>query len=311
MCYPIYFSKMFGDIPDNWGSNLNKKIGNPPQLKTRHSFCMWSDLLGFGNIYAENNWDLNSRQRRKVYNRLVAAHSSVLYYSRPDERNLILNDGIAKVYMPDDSIFGKREISSISIYFRFCIELHMTINQTEKANGYPGCRSVLAFGDCIEYLAEEIKFDDYVLNYTKPKGQSISTIAQENGNPTVIYNPKELQMNTAFSKAYILEGGKFDNNPIKNNMYIDQSAVDAVIEYGARRDYTHVWQEMDKELRLLIPYDKNNLNEVVIGFAFDKSVFTPEVKGYSTKVYKLLKLFPYDEPVDEFCFDLREDLRKI
>lgn len=310
MSFPLDFSKMFSNIPDKWGSNLSKKIGNPPKLKVRQSFCMWSDLLGFGNIYAENNWELNSRQRRKVYNRLIATHSSVLYYSSPDERNLILNDGIAKVYMPDDSIFGKREISSIAIYFRHCIELHMTINQTEKANGYPGCRSVIAFGDSIEYLAEEIKFDDYVFNYSKPKGQSISSIAQENGNPTVIYNPKELQMNTAFSKAYILESGKFDGNPVKNNMYIDQSAIDAVINYGKRRSFTHVWQEMDDELRLLIPYEKDNLNEVVIGFAFDKNVFTPEVKGYSTKVYKLLKLFPYDEPVDEFCFDLREDLMK-
>lgn len=311
MGYPIDFSKMYRDTPDNWGTNLNKKIGNPPKLKTRHSFCMWSDLLGFGKIYAENNWALNSRQRRKVYKRLVAAHSSVLNYSRPDERNLILNDGIAKVYMPDDSIFGKREINSIAIYFRFCIELHMAINQTEKANGYPGCRSVIAFGDCIEYLAEEIKFDDYVFNYSKPKGQTISSIAQENGNPTVIYNSKELQMNTAFSKAYILESGKFDENPIKNNMYIDQSAVDAVTEYGARRGYTHVWQELDEEIRLLIPYDKNNMNEVVIGFAFDKSIFAPDVKGYSTKVYKLMKLFPYDEPVDSFCFDLMEDLIQI
>lgn len=310
MGFPIDYSKMLGRIPEDYGSNLSKKIGNPPKLKTRHSFCMWSDLLGFGNIYAENNWNLNSRQRRKVYDRLVAAHSSVLYYSSPDERNLILNDGIAKVYMPDDSIFGKREISSIAIYFRHCIELHMTINQTEKANGYPCCRSVMAFGDCIEYLAEEIKFDDYVFNYTKPKGQAISSIAQKIGNPTVIYNPKELQMNTAFSKAYILEGGKFDNNPVKNNMYIDQSAIDAVIKYGNKRGFIHVWQEMDDELRLLIPYDKDNPNEVVIGFAFDKNVFTPEVKGYSTKVYKLLKLFPYDEPVDSFCFDLREDLMK-
>ena len=213
--------------------------------------------------------------------------------------------------MPDDSIYEKKEINSIVIYFRFCIELHMAINQTEKANGYPGCRSVLAFGDCIEYLAEGIKFDDYVLNYAKPKGQSISAFIQENGNLTVIYDPNELQMNTAFSKAYILEGGKFDNNSVKNIFYIDQTAVNAVIDYGKRRGFSHVWQEMDKELRLLIPYDKEYLNEMVIGFAFDKSVFTSNVKGYSTKVYKLMKLFPYDEPVDEFCFDLREGFRKI
>lgn len=308
MSFPLDFSKMFSNIPDKWGSNLSKKIGNPPKLKVRQSFCMWSDLLGFGNIYAENNWELNSRQRRKVYNRLVAAHSSVLYYSSPDERNLILNDGISKVYMPDDSIFGKREISSIAIYFRHCIELHMTINQTEKVNGYPGCRSVMAFGDCIEYLAEEIKFDDYVFNYTKPKGQSISSIAQKIGNPTVIYNPKELQMNTAFSKAYILESGGSKAGLPGNNFYIDQSAINAVITYGEKKGLVHVWQELENELRLLIPYEKDGLNEVVIGFAFDKNVITPKVGRYSTRVYKLLKLFPYDEPVNEFCFDLSGNL---
>lgn len=43
---------------------------------------------------------------------------------------------------------------------------------------------------------------------------------------------------------------------------------------------------------------------MVIGFAFAKDVITPKVERYSTKVYKLLKLFPYDEPVDEFYFDL-------
>lgn len=304
----IDFSHMFKGIPDKWGSNLSKKIGNPPELKSRHSFCLWSDLLGFGNIYSDNNWNLSKKQKREVYKRLLAAHSSVLYYSQPDEKNLILNDGIAKVYIPDESIFGKGDIHSISRYFRSCIELHMAINQNEKAAGYPGCRSVIAFGDCIEYLAEEIKLDDYVMNYTKPEGQKISRIAERTGNPTVIYNPKELQMNAAFSKAYILEGGGTKAGLPGNNMYIDQSVVDAIIIYGEAKGLSHVWQELDDELRLLIPYKENNLNEVVIGFAFDKKVITPDVKRYSTRVYKLLKLFPFDEPIDEFCFDLREDL---
>ena len=184
----------------------------------------------------------------------------------------------------------------------------MAINQNEKATGYPGCRTVMAFGDCIEYLAEEVKFDDYVMNYTKPKGKKISDIAERTGNPTVIYNPKELQMNTAFSKAYILEGGGSKAGLPGNNMYIDQSVVDAVIKYGEKKGYSPVWQELDDELRLLFPYKKDNLNEVVIGFAFDKDLITPAIKRYSTKVYKLLKLFPFDEPVNEFCFDLREDL---
>lgn len=296
---------------DDWWTNLSKKIENPPKLKQRNSFCMWSDLLGFGNIYSDNDWKLNARQRRKVYNRLVEAHSAVLRCSQHTERNLILNDGIAKVYMPDDSIFGKREISNIALYLRFCVELHKEINKIEKANGYPGCRSVMAFGECIEYLAEEIKFDDYVLNYTKPKGQEISSMAKENGNPTIIYNPKELQMNTAFSKAYILEGGRLEPDlpeSEKNRLYVDQSVIDAVIKYAKRRGFTTVWQELDDELRLLIPYDKDNLNEVVLGFAFDKKVIIPnqKLKYSTTQVYRLLKFFPHDEPVDEFYFDLTE-----
>ena len=301
---PIDFSEILKGIPAKYGSNLSVKIGNPPKLKTRHSFCMWSDLLGFGNIYSDNNWNLSDKQKHEVYDRLVAAHSAVLYFSTPFERNMILNDGIAKVYMPDEEVFGQGDINSISIYFRHCIELHMAITQTEKAYGLPGCRSVIAFGDSIEYLAEEVKFDDYVMNYTKPEGHEISSIAERIGNPTIIYNPKELQMNTAFSKAYILESGGSKAGLPGNNFYIDQSVINAVILYGEKKGMVPVWEEQDNELRLLIPYERDNLNEVVIGFAFDKNVVTPKVGRYSTKVYKLLKLFPYDEPVNEFCFDL-------
>lgn len=308
MEFPLDFSRILKDVPAEWTNNLSRKIGNPPQLRTRDSFCMWSDLLGFGNVYSENNWHLTDEQRSEVYHRLVAAHSAVLYYSQTNERNLILNDGIAKVYMPDDGVGGKRAIISIGFYFRACVELHMAINQVEKAAGFPGCRSVMAFGDGIEYLAEEVKYDDYVLNYTKADKDGLSSNAKRNGNPTIIYNPKELQMNTAFSKAYILESGGSKAGLPGNNMYIDQSVIDAVIDYAARKGLAHVWQESDSELRLLVPYKRDDLNRVVVGFAFDKNVIVPKVNRYSTKIYHLLKLFPYDEPVDEFWFDLMGNL---
>lgn len=308
MEFPLDFSRILKDVPAEWTNNLSRKIGNPPQLRTRDSFCMWSDLLGFGNVYSENNWHLTDEQRSEVYNRLVAAHSAVLYYSQPSERNLILNDGIAKVFIPDDGLLGKKAINSIAYYLRACIELHMAINQVERATGYPGCRSVMAFGECIEYLAEEVKYDDYVLNYTKPDKDGLSSNAQRNVNPTIIYNPKELQMNTAFSKAYILESEGSNAELSGNNLYMDQSVIDAVIDYAARKGLAHVWQESDSELRLLVPYKRDDLNRVVVGFAFDKNVIVPKVNRYSTKIYHLLKLFPYDEPVDEFCFDLMGDL---
>lgn len=308
---PIDFSEIFKGLPDSVGSNLCKKIANPPQLTTRSAFCLWTDLLGFGNIFSLNNWKLSDKQKREVYNRLLCAHSAVLYYSKPDERNLILNDGIAKVYIPDNSFQGKPDINIVSLFFRSCVELHMTINQTDQANGYPGCRSVMAFGDSIEYIFEEVKFDDYVMNYSKPIDHNLSSIADCLGNPTIIYNPKELQMNTAFSKAYIIENGGSGVGVPGNNFYIDQSVVDAIAECGMEKGYSPIWRELDNELLFLIPYRKNNLNEVVMGFSFDKKEIVPSIKQYSTKVYKLLKFFPHDEPIDSFCFDLGKDLFEL
>lgn len=233
---------------------------------------------------------------------MVVAHSSILYYSRPDERNLILNDGIAKIYSIPE--YEKNALGVLGLFLRFCIELHMTISNTEKHDGYPGCRSVIAFGEYIEYLADEVRFDDYVFNYSKPQGSDICDVAKRIGNPLVIYNPKELQMNTAFSKAYIL-GGCGSRVGIKgNNLFIDQSVIDVITDYAKKQKKDVVWQELGDEIRFLVPYYSNNLNEVFLGFAFDKDPIKVEGQKYNTTVYRLRKLFPYDEKVDEFCFDL-------
>lgn len=94
------FSKLFKGAKSSWASNLTAKIGNPPKLQIHPCFCMWSDLLGFGKQFVEADWKIDKKLARKVYNRLVAAHSAALYYSMPIEKSLILNDGIAKVYRP-------------------------------------------------------------------------------------------------------------------------------------------------------------------------------------------------------------------
>lgn len=173
------FGELFRNIPKDFGSNLTTKIGTPPKLQTRNCFCMWSDLLGFSNFFEQNNWELNNDVRRQIYNRLEAAHSAVLYYSSWYERNLILNDGIAKVFHPRSKFEDKNNVLSISLFFRSCVELHLSINETERKHNYPGCRSILAFGENIEYLADEIRLDDYVMNYSKPQGAELSDLAKK------------------------------------------------------------------------------------------------------------------------------------
>lgn len=298
------FSKLFKNATPDMGSNLTIKIGNPPKLKVRNCFCMWSDLLGFGSLFEQNNWNLDDKQCRKIYDRLEAAHSAVLYYSNIQERNLILNDGIAKVYHPLSPKIWKNNILGISLFFRSCVELHMSISKTEHEKGYPGCRSVIAYGDNIEYLADEIRLDDYVMNYTKPKGSSMSDLAKKTGNPVIVYNPKELQMNTAFSKAYILEAGGTKAGIPGNYIYIDKSVLDGITYYAKDKGYSPTWVEDDEGLKYFVPYKENDLSEVILGFCFDKNIIVPSCKKYNTEVYQLLRYYPWDEKTEDFFFDV-------
>lgn len=299
------FGKLFKGVTPNMGSNLKIKIGNPPKLNVRKCFCMWSDLLGFSCMFEQTTWILNKEQCRKIYDRLEAAHSAVLYYSSIQERNLILNDGIAKVYHPYPKENWIHNILGISMYIRSCVELHMSISETEHKKGFPGCRSVIAFGDNIEYLVDEIRLDDYVVNYSKPQGSDLSDLAKRTGNPVIIYNPRELQMNTAFSKAYLLESGGTKAGLPGNFMYIDQSALDGITLYAKDKGYTPVLIEDEESIKFFVPRKQDNLSDVILGFCFDKKVIVPSNVRYQTKVYKLLlRYYPWDEKTEDFFFDV-------
>ncbi len=300
------FGKLFKNISRDFGSNLTYKIGNPPTLKTKRCFCMWSDLLGFGQIFQDSNWILNEEVKRRIYERLEAAHSAVLYYSSPTERDLILNDGIAKVFHPKSKHEDINNILSISLFIRSCIELHISINETEHKLGLPGCRSVLAFGESIEYIADDIRLDDYVFNYSKPKDSNISNVAKRTGNPIIVYNPKELQMNTAFSKSYLLEAGGSKAGMPECRFYLDESAINGIIKFATDKGYVPIWKEKEDGLYLFIPYQKENLENVVMGFCFDKEIIRPINVRYITKVYRLLRYYPHDEKTKEFYFDLED-----
>lgn len=300
------FVGIFKNVSNGFESDLTLKIGNPPNLKSKQCFCMWSDLLGFGNIFQKNNWVLNEKLKKQIYSRLEAAHSAVLYYSSILERDLILNDGIAKVFHPKSKYEDPNNILSISLFLRSCIELHISINCTEYKNGLPGCRSILAFGESIEYLAENIKYDDYVMNHSKPKNSDISNLAKQTGNPIVIYNPKELQMNTAFSKAYLLDSGGSKAGLPGNHFYIDESTVNAILSFATNKGYSPLWEQREEGVCLFIPYKKGNIEDVVMGFCFEKETITPKEVPYITKVYRLKLFYPHDEKTTEFCFDLDE-----
>lgn len=295
----------WGDYSDT--TRLTQKIQSAPKMRLHGTFCLWSDLLGFGEQFFSKNWQLREEDYRKVYDRLHEAHSVVLRYSSPMERMLLLNDGIAYSMSYDINETFSEVIGSLVYYLRNCVELHLHINGVERKNAYPGCRSVLSWGTGVEYLCEEVRFDDYVLNYTKPNPRGLSTIAEKNGNPTCVYSPKAFQMNSAFSKSYILEslGSKYGvSGP---NLYIDKSVLLELWNMAKSVGIKPIYKHIDGKMIFLLPSKSNEIQHVYMGFMLEKPLIT-KVKGkWKTKIYKLLRYYPHDVELcedDPFYFDL-------
>lgn len=134
------------------------------------------------------------------------------------------------------------------------------------------------------------------MNYSKPQGAELSDLAQKVGNPVVIYNPKELQMNTAFSKAFLLDEGGSKAGLPGNYFYIDESVVNAVIEYSEDKGYSPIQEKTDEGLFLFIPYKDNNPHKVVMGFCFDSEMIIPQ--GIKYKAFKCI--------ISNTCYRIRD-----
>ena len=99
------------------------------------------------------------------------------------------------------------------------------------------------------------------------------------------------------------EGGSKAGLP-GNFFYIDESVVNAVIEYSEDKGYSPIQEKSDEGIFLFIPYKDNNPHEVVMGFCFDSEMIIPQGINYKTKVYKLNRFYPHDEKTEDFFFDL-------
>lgn len=288
----------------DFGTNIAKKILHTPTLCIANSFCAWSDLLGFGRDLSSNNWHPPKEVLLKIADRIKTAHDIVLFHSNSHDRIFILNDGSARVFSLSKGESGIDRFRRLTYFLNDCIQTHMRINGVEHANSLPGCRTVLAFGEFMRYMNSSTHFDDYVLNYTKPDKQGLSTIAKEYGNYQVVYNPTEFQMNTAFSKAFILDdrGSKIGLGGA--HFFVDKSVIDAIKEYSRIADFYIEDKLDDNHYQLFVYYDKNKGARIPMGFLFDTPI-DAKIEDWKTQVYRLRRFYPDDVPLDEnFYFDL-------
>jgi hypothetical protein len=278
-------------------SNIWDKINSKKEFKTNNVLCLWSDLLGFGNLLFERNWNLSENDIKLIYDRLWNAHTAFLRHTSPFiEKSLVLNDGLVKVSNIDPST----NPDIIGIFLRGCVWTHTEINKVEFESDYPGCRSILSFGQNIEYVEGDIKLDDYVLNYSKPDPADLGTLAKKHGNPIVVYNPEPFQMNTAFSKSYILDSLGSSYGIKGNKFYIEHSVIDFMKELAQVHALHFTEIQESSSLKILILKRDHHPS---FGFEFDE-IIDIDHKGWKTKVYRVMNFFPHDEDMREFKIEL-------
>ena len=190
-------------------------------MKIYESFCLWSDLLGYGSNFYQSNWDISSELSIENIKRIENLRPLWLRVNNPFHEALFtLNDGLVRNYDITREYFPV-----ILDWLVHTIDLFNILNRFDTEKGYPGLRGVLAYGQRVEYIESNyIGRGDFIQSTPERK-------AIYNKN-LVVYSPSELQMNTAFSKSYIIEGSGSKLGVSGNNLYIDLEVINKIVEIG-------------------------------------------------------------------------------
>jgi len=216
----VYIMTHNTNLAHEWWNPLDKKLSTIKETDIQPCLCAWSDLLGFGNPLIESNWEPDIAAWRKIINRVTSAyHIHARHHSGFGEFQLMLNDGIVRIKQPN---MYDKTIFDIAVWLREVVWSHIELAKLEIENNLPGARTVLTAGVRAAYSFEDIHYDDFVINYTR-QNNGISKIAETVGNPLLAINPAPLQMNIAFSKAYILDDLGSKGGMKGRNLFVDQS----------------------------------------------------------------------------------------
>lgn len=178
------------------------------------SFCAWIDLLGYGSAFYSSNWDIRSPSALNNLKRIQLLEPiTTSIYSPYNETLFSLNDGFIRNFD-----IPKVSVSHILGWLIDVMLKFKLINEADICNGYYGARGVIAYGSRAQYR----QFDSL------GKGDFILTSAErklEYNKKRIVLTPSELQMNSAFSKAYIIESGGSHSGLKNNKLHIDEKML--------------------------------------------------------------------------------------
>lgn len=205
------------------------------------SVVSWIDLLGYGAMIAEAEFNpLHSRasdamKRLRLFHEIVASHSARNFPT------LVMNDGAAAYR---DLSLRSREPTHDFLVRSW--GLYKSLNEDEKRRGLPGARVVLAAGFRMRGRRAGIDAVSSQFRSVITRFGSGALTAEEaireaaHIQPTFDIVP-QLQANFAFSKAYVAETSGKGGGLKGPNFYVDLSIFEEPHPEWVRRGSTVQW----------------------------------------------------------------------
>lgn len=217
---------------NNVSSKHGCYIGKGKQNHFSHRVYMvgWIDLLGYGSMLRECNFDSTSPLAKEAAKRLRIFNNCLSDKSEKFLPILQINDGA--ITWRELSF---RTISVTFDYLKRVISLFETINNQDLAEGYYGARMVLATGTSISMNNQKYRNINDIRAELLIKKVNDGEMSVENAIYAACYNRSffnaipELQANFAFSKAYIAESSGSKNGFKGNHLFIDKSIFEITL----------------------------------------------------------------------------------
>jgi hypothetical protein len=166
----------------------------------------WIDLLGYGSMLRQANFDPTDPRTETAIERLGAFHTDVARHSSKYSPSIVMNDGAA-FYRDLSPRTGEVTYDFLERIFR----LHQEINERELASGFPGARAIVATGFRIRRMRRrQRELTDGIGRYLTRAAESGRIPIKEAVYKAVTIKPffdviPELQANFAFTKAYLAD----------------------------------------------------------------------------------------------------------
>ena len=202
-------------------TRISPLVGKDTSFPFQVSVACWIDLLGYGRMIAEAEFNPIHPKSKDALRRLRRFHEIVADHSMRYFPTLVMNDG-AVVYRD----LSLRARSVTHDFLRRAWDLFKDINSDENARGHPGARLVLACGFRMRGRragidASSRHFQSIITRFEAGDIDANQAIREAASVRQPFDIVPQLQANFAFTKAYVAENSGHAGGLPGANFYVD------------------------------------------------------------------------------------------